>query len=78
MTLKNLTGESWPVRLMDLVPYSEQEDLQITFSADPVPDETDVDSMRGVLAWRFDLAAGEERSVMLSYRMRWPEGMQVE
>lgn len=78
MTLKNLTGESWPVRLMDLVPYSEQEDLQITFSADPAPDETDVDSMRGVLAWRFDLAAGEERSVMLSYRMRWPEGMQVE
>ncbi len=78
MTLKNLTGESWPVRLMDLVPYSEQEDLQITYSADPAPDETDVDSMRGVLAWRFEFAAGEERSVTLSYRMRWPEGMQVE
>jgi uncharacterized protein (TIGR02231 family) len=78
MTVKNLTGESWPVRLLDLVPYSEQETLEISYSADPAPDEVDFEARRGILAWRFDIAPTEERSVTLSYRMRWPEGMQVE
>lgn len=78
MTVKNLTGESWPVRLLDLVPYSEQETLKISHSADPAPDEVDFEARRGILAWRFDIAPAEERTVTLTYRMRWPEGMQVE
>jgi len=72
--VENLTGASWPVHLIDRVPVSEQEDLRITWQADPAPDETDLDDARGILGWRFDLAAQSRRTVTLSTRMTWPEG----
>jgi uncharacterized protein (TIGR02231 family) len=74
LEVTNLTGEAWPVRLIDRVPYSEQEDLTISWQADPAPDETDLDGRRGVMAWHFDLPAGETRRVELSQRLSWPEG----
>lgn len=78
LKVKNLTDETWPVRLMDLVPYSEQEELEITFSADPAPSETDADAQRGILAWEFDIAPGEDRQITLTHTLRWPEGMVVQ
>lgn len=78
LKVKNLTDEVWPVRLMDLVPYSEQEDLEITFQADPPPTETDANAQRGLLAWEFDIAAGEERVITLTHILRWPEGMELQ
>lgn len=77
LSVENLTTESWPVRLMDLVPYSEQEDLEISFEADPAPSETDVKGNRGILAWTFDIAPGETREVSLTHVMSWPEGMEL-
>jgi uncharacterized protein (TIGR02231 family) len=74
MTVENLTDEVWPVRLLDQVPYSEQEDLEITYSADPAPTEVDVDGSRGVLGWTFDVAPGETKAVRLEHLMQWPEG----
>ncbi len=76
--VENLTGQSWPVRLVDRVPYSEQEDLEITWSASPKPQDTRVDEKRGVMAWSFDLAAGESQSVKLSHTIEWPEGMFIQ
>lgn len=78
LKVKNLTDEVWPVRLLDLVPYSEQEDLEVAFTADPQPTETDVDAQRGILAWEFDLAPAEERVVTLTHTLRWPEGMELQ
>lgn len=75
LVVENLGDEGWPVRLMDLVPYSEQSDLQIETLADPAPDATDVEGQRGILAWTFDLPAGQKKEVTLGTRMRWPEGM---
>ncbi|PTW45637.1 DUF4139 domain-containing protein [Rhodovulum kholense] len=72
--VENLTAESWPVRLLDRVPYSEQEDLKIVWQADPSPSGTDVEGRRGLLEWRFDLAPGATREVALSHRLTWPEG----
>ncbi|WP_414898893.1 DUF4139 domain-containing protein [Rhodovulum sp. YEN HP10] len=74
IVVENLTGETWPVRLLDRVPYSEQEDLKITWQADPAPAATDRDGRRGILEWRFELAPGATREVTLSHRMVWPEG----
>lgn len=74
ITVENLTGEAWPLRLIDRVPVSEQEDLEITWSADPIPAERDIDGERGILAWTFDLPAGETQSITLKTRMTWPEG----
>jgi uncharacterized protein (TIGR02231 family) len=74
LEVENLTGESWPVRVLDMVPYSEQEELEITYSADPPETEADVDGKRGLLAWEFDLPAGEKKAIRLDSLMSWPEG----
>jgi uncharacterized protein (TIGR02231 family) len=75
ITVENTGDEVWPVRLIDQVPYSEQTDLDITYSAEPEPTETDVDGLRGILAWEFDLAAGGKQTVTLEHTLGWPEGM---
>ena len=78
LKVKNLTAETWPVRLLDQVPYSEQEDLEVSYQADPAPTEVDVKAQRGILAWDFDIAPGEERVVTLTHSLRWPQGMELQ
>ncbi|GAB1478912.1 DUF4139 domain-containing protein [Paracoccaceae bacterium] len=78
LKVKNLTDETWPVRLLDQVPYSEQEDLEVSHQADPAPTEADVKAQRGILAWDFDIAPGEERVVTLTHSLRWPQGMELQ
>lgn len=70
--IENFGEQSWPVRLRDRVPVSQQEDLVITWSADPQPTEEDVDDLAGVMEWRFDLAPGATQTIDLSHEMRWP------
>lgn len=74
ITLRNLTAREWQVRLRDRVPYSEQEDLEISWDAQPVPTETNVEDRRGVLEWQFDMAPKSDQRVELNTRLRWPEG----
>ncbi len=74
IVVENLTGETWPLIVLDRVPVSEQDDLRITWSARPMPDETDVNDRRGILAWHLDLGAGERRAITLETRMNWPDG----
>jgi uncharacterized protein (TIGR02231 family) len=74
ITLENLTARTWPVELRDRVPYSEQEDLVITYRATPAPDTDAVDDKRGVLQWAFEMGPGSERSVSTTHRITWPEG----
>ncbi|WP_407494362.1 mucoidy inhibitor MuiA family protein [Pseudooceanicola sp. MF1-13] len=77
ITLRNLTDRAWDVRLRDRVPYSEQEDLSVTYDATPAPIDTNVDGRRGVLEWRFTMDAGTEEVVTLSHKLRWPQGQQL-
>lgn len=74
ITVQNLTEESWPLRLLDRVPYSEQEDLEITWTAEPGVSEENVDRQRGILAWEFDLAPGAKQQIRLDTTLSWPEG----
>jgi len=66
-----------PVRLLDSVPVSEQEDLKITMTARPQPTETDVKGKRGILAWEFSLAAGASQQIDLGYEAQWPPEKEV-
>ena len=75
ITVENLGTETWPLRVIDQVPYSEQTDLEIETTAKPEPSETDVDAQRGILAWDMQLAGGEQKTITLGYTMSWPEGM---
>ncbi|MFC4214579.1 mucoidy inhibitor MuiA family protein [Pseudophaeobacter arcticus] len=74
ISVENLTGETWPLRLLDRVPYSEQEELEITWSAQPSASEENVDKQRGILAWEFDLAPGADQLIRLETTLSWPEG----
>jgi uncharacterized protein (TIGR02231 family) len=75
ITVENTGNEAWPVRVIDQVPYSEQDDLEIEVSASPEPNETDVEGQRGILAWEFDLAAGAKQTITLEHVLTWPEGL---
>lgn len=75
ITVENSGDEDWPVRILDQVPYSEQDDLEIDVTASPEPTETDVDGQRGILAWEFDLPAGAKETITLEQTLTWPEGM---
>ncbi|MCB5408612.1 DUF4139 domain-containing protein [Pseudogemmobacter faecipullorum] len=75
LKIENLGSEAWPVRLLDQVPYSEQQDLKITHSASPAASEVDLKGQRGLMAWEFTLDAGASQEISLSYELSWPEGM---
>ena len=78
LQIENLTGQAWDVQMMDLIPYSEQEDLEISYVADLPVTEEDVDGQRGILAWDFALAAGEKTAVTLTTTLSWPDGMMLQ
>jgi len=73
--VENLTDKAWAVTLLDRVPFTEQEDLSIDWSAAPRPTTTDHKDRRGVLHWDLNLEAGETQSVKLDTKITWPEGM---
>lgn len=74
LEITNLTQLSWPLRVQAVMPYSEQEELEISWQFDPAPQTERLDGQRGMIEWRFDLAPEEKREVTVGYRMRWPEG----
>lgn len=71
--VENLTSQAWDVTLRDVVPYSEQEDLVIDWSASPAPDVSAVDDQRGILEWQLSLPAGETQSIAIRTELTWPE-----
>jgi len=75
MEIENLTDRAWDVTLRDAVPFSEQEDLVISWDATPAPEVTAVDDRRGILEWRFSLPPGEAETITLETELRWPDGM---
>ena len=78
LSAKNLTGRDYALRLIDQVPISEQEDLQISWTASIDPSETDPEGERGLLVWDMPLAAGETQEITLESSIRWPEGKRIE
>lgn len=78
LKVENLTDEAWPIHLLDKVPYSETEDIKITYTADPGVTTEDVDGQRGILAWDFDLGPKETKEVKLDSVISWPQGKEVE
>lgn len=76
-TVENLTGEAQDVRAIFPLTFSEQEDLRVRVTADPAPDETDLDRKRGVSAWDLSLAPGETREVSIKVNLDWPQGQEL-
>ncbi len=75
LTVENLTTRDWDLRLLGRVPYSEQEDLEITHQAAPTPTQTNYEDQRGILLWERTLDAGESFEVELAHKIQWPSEM---
>lgn len=71
----NQTTRAWELRLIDRVPYGEQEDLEITWQAEPRASVENLDKQRGILAWDLTLDVGAKQVITLEHSLRWPEGM---
>jgi uncharacterized protein (TIGR02231 family) len=77
-SLRNLHG--FPIRatLIDQTPFSENSAIAVELLAQTTePSEKEPDGKRGLLVWRFDLAAGASKDVTLAYRMKWPADRDV-
>lgn len=73
LEVENLTDRDWQVDLRESVPFSEQEDLEITWQASPAPDDQAVDDRRGILEWSFTLPAGDTQVIELQTMITWPQ-----
>ena len=73
-TLTSSLSYDMPVKLLDVIPTSENEDLVIRMNASPRPTDENRDGKRGVLVWEFDLASGGTETVNFGYQMKWPSG----
>ena len=60
--------------LRDAVPYSEQDDLQVSLTAVPEPTRRDRDGARGIVEWDLSVPAGAEQEVVMETTLRWPSG----
>ena len=74
MTVENVTGQDWKILLRDVIPYSEQDNLEVEFTANPAIARRDPDGQRGILEWDLNIAAGEKRDITLDYTLTWPNG----
>ena len=71
--IENLTDRTWDVSVRDAVPFSEQEDLVIDWSASPPPNVEAVDDARGILEWQLSLAPNQTDTIEITTRLSWPE-----
>ena len=78
LTIENLTATPWPVTVTDRIPYSEQDDLSVTYVATPAVTEENPKGQRGLLVWRIDLAPGAKQDIRLQTRLDWPDGMTLQ
>jgi hypothetical protein len=74
MDVENLGAEDWQVQVRAAVPYAVQEDLEVSWQAEPMPTEENLEDRRGVLQWDLAVPAGTTRSIALDTRLEWPEG----
>jgi uncharacterized protein (TIGR02231 family) len=72
-TVKNLHPFAVKIVVIDRVPVADNTAITVeTLSQTTPPTEKVVDDKRGVLSWTYDYAAGEQKEIKLSYRLKWP------
>ncbi len=76
--VRNLSDGAEAVETRVALPYSEQEDLEVTVTTAPEPDTRDVDELRGVAEWILNVPAGGETDVRVGVTTDWPEGQTLE
>lgn len=69
----NLAERSYPITIYAAAPVSENDKIKVDFKTDPAPTADRVEGRRGVVAWRFDLGAGEKNEITFGWTISWPD-----
>jgi uncharacterized protein (TIGR02231 family) len=83
ITLKNRRDRAIDVRLLDQTPVSHDEELKVelkdlSMQLAKLPDrDAETNKARGVLEWRFALAAKQEMDVRFGFKVLYPKGRTV-
>ncbi|MEL6919498.1 MAG: mucoidy inhibitor MuiA family protein [Pseudomonadota bacterium] len=78
ITVTNNHTFDMPVRIIDRVPVSDHEDIEVeALAGNTSPSETNVDGKRGVVAFDLNVAAGGDAQIDLGYRVMWPTEMKI-
>ena len=78
ITVRNLHDWTVPVTVIDQVPVSEHEKIEIEIlPMTTEPSESNYEEKQGVLAWTFDLKPQEQNEIALSYEIRWPAKREI-
>lgn len=78
IAVKNLHTIAMPIRVVDRVPFTAAQDIEITEAPGMTPATIrDLDKKRGVLAWDFTLEPQTDKTLKTGYKITWPEGMRV-
>jgi uncharacterized protein (TIGR02231 family) len=76
--LHNLQDRAVKLVYEDRVPVSEDERIEVELDGKrTTPGYRDSERRPGVKLWTIDLAAGEQREIVLAYRVRWPKDLVV-
>lgn len=76
--VRNLRDRTLPVTVEDQIPVSESTEVTVErLSTTTPPTRVAPEDRRGVLAWTFDLKAGEEKEIRVGWRATWPADKRV-
>lgn len=74
MTVNNGHDRSMPVTVLDRMPVSKDERIEVNLMEDALePDRRDIDDRPGIVAWDLELEAGESRTIRFGYSLSYPE-----
>ena len=78
-TVKNLHAQPIRITVVDRLPFSENAAIQVEQLRETTPPtEKQVGDKRGVMAWSWDYAPGEQKEIRLAYRLKWPADRDVD
>jgi uncharacterized protein (TIGR02231 family) len=75
--LKNRWAAAVPVKLLDLVPVSRDEKIEVRLLEGTTAATREDPERPGVKIWELSLAPREERSIELRYEIRFPRGFPI-
>ena len=77
-TVKNLHGFPVKATVVDRIPFSDNTAITVDLLPQSTPPtDRQVGDRRGIMAWTFDLPAGEQKDIRLAWRMKWPADRDV-
>jgi uncharacterized protein (TIGR02231 family) len=77
-SVKNLHAQPIRITVTDRLPFSENSAITVEqLRETTAPTEKGPADKRGVLAWTWDYAPGEQKEIRLAYRLRWPADREV-